>query len=73
MTPLEVVAVFAAGIGAGGINAVVGSGSLITFPTLLALGFPPIVANVSNNVGMVPGGVTGVVGYRPSSRGSATG
>ncbi|GIH70243.1 sulfite exporter TauE/SafE family protein [Sphaerimonospora thailandensis] len=69
MTPLEAVAVFAAGVGAGGINAVVGSGSLITFPTLLALGYPPIVANVSNNIGMVPGGITGVMGYRPELRG----
>lgn len=64
MTPWEAIAVFAAGIGAGGINAVVGSGSLITFPTLLAMGYPPIVANVSNNVGLVPGNVTGVLGYR---------
>ncbi|MEW9527643.1 sulfite exporter TauE/SafE family protein [Microbispora sp. NPDC049125] len=64
MTPLEAAAVFAAGVGAGAINAVVGSGSLITFPTMLAVGFPPIVANVSNNVGLVPGGVTGVLGYR---------
>lgn len=64
MTPWEAVAVFAAGIGAGGINAVVGSGSLITFPTLLAVGCPPIVANVSNNVGLVSGNVTGVLGYR---------
>lgn len=69
MTPLEAVAVFAAGIGAGGINAVVGSGSLITFPTLLAVGLPPIAANVSNNIGLVPGGVTGVVGYRPELKG----
>ncbi len=46
---------FAAGDRAGGINAVVGSGSLITFPTLLAVGYPPIVANVSNNIGLVPG------------------
>lgn len=64
MTPWEAVAVLAAGIGAGAINAVVGSGSLITFPTLLAMGYPPVVANVSNNVGLVPGGVTGVLGYR---------
>ncbi|MEZ0071626.1 sulfite exporter TauE/SafE family protein [Planotetraspora sp. GP83] len=69
MTPLEAAAVFAAGVGAGGINAVVGSGSLITFPTLLALGFPPIVANVSNNVGLVPGGLTGVLGYRAELKG----
>jgi hypothetical protein len=47
----------------------VGSGSLITFPTLLALGYPPIVANVSNNVGLVPGNVTGVLGYRAELKG----
>ncbi|MFC4529784.1 sulfite exporter TauE/SafE family protein [Sphaerisporangium dianthi] len=69
MTPSEVVAVLAAGVAAGGINAVVGSGSLITFPTLLALGYPPIVANVSNNVGLVAGGVTGVLGYRDELKG----
>jgi hypothetical protein len=64
VTAGEAVAVFAAGIAAGGINAVVGSGSLITFPTLLALGVPPITANVSNNVGLVPGGASGAYGYR---------
>ncbi|MEU1727560.1 sulfite exporter TauE/SafE family protein [Actinomadura sp. ATCC 39365] len=69
MTPWEMAAVFAAGIGAGGINAVVGSGSLITFPTLLAVGLPPITANVSNNIGLVPGGVTGVLGYREELKG----
>ncbi|MCG5215211.1 sulfite exporter TauE/SafE family protein [Streptosporangium sp. KLBMP 9127] len=69
MTPWEAVAVCAAGVGAGAINAVVGSGSLITFPTLLAMGYPPIVANVSNNVGMVPGGITGVLGYRAELKG----
>ncbi|WP_424528461.1 sulfite exporter TauE/SafE family protein [Sphaerisporangium viridialbum] len=69
LTPWEVVAVLAAGFAAGGINAVVGSGSLITFPTLLALGYPPIVANVSNNVGLVAGNVTGVLGYRAELKG----
>jgi uncharacterized membrane protein YfcA len=69
LTPLDAAAVFAAGMGAGAINAVVGSGSLITFPTLLAVGIPPIVANVSNNVGLVPGGVTGVLGYRAELKG----
>ena len=53
-----------AGIAAGAINAIVGSGSLVTFPTLLLLGFPPLVANVSNTVGLVPGSISGVVGYR---------
>ncbi len=69
MTPWEAVAVFAAGVGAGGINAVVGSGSLITFPTLLAVGLPPVVANVSNNVGLVPGNLASVLGYRAELKG----
>jgi len=53
-----------AGMAAGTINTVVGSGSLITFPTLLALGYPPVLANVSNNIGLVPGAISGVYGYR---------
>jgi len=61
---LDALAVFAAGIAAGTINTVVGSGSLITFPTLLTLGFDPVVANVTNTVGLVPGSVSGAVGYR---------
>jgi hypothetical protein len=53
-----------AGFGAGTINAVVGSGSLITFPTLIWVGLPPVVANVSNTVGLVPGAASGAWGYR---------
>lgn len=53
-----------AGVAAGTINTVVGSGTLITFPTLLAFGVPPVTANVSNTVGLVPGSVSGVLGYR---------
>ena len=64
MTALEAVLVGLAGVGAGAINAVVGSGTLITFPTLLAIGLPPVVANVSNTVGLVPGSVAGAWGYR---------
>jgi hypothetical protein len=60
----EIVAIFLAGVGAGAINAIVGSGSLITFPTLLAFGFPAVGANISNNIGMVSGGVSGTWGYR---------
>jgi len=60
----EAVAVFAAGIGAGTINTIVGSGTLITFPVLLAVGLPPITANVSNNLGLVPGSISGAIGYR---------
>ena len=64
MTFLEAIAVTAAGFAAGGVNAIVGSGSLITFPVLLAVGYPSVVANVSNTVGLVPGGISGVIGYR---------
>jgi uncharacterized protein len=58
------IAIFAAGIAAGTINTVVGSGTLITFPTLLAFGYAPVTANVSNTIGLVPGSVAGAVGYR---------
>ncbi|WP_414690439.1 sulfite exporter TauE/SafE family protein [Nocardioides sp.] len=57
-------AVLLAGMAAGTINAVVGSGTLITFPTLLAFGVAPVTANVSNTIGLVPGVASGVVGYR---------
>jgi uncharacterized protein len=64
MTELEALAVFVAGMAAGTINAVVGSGTLITFPVLLAVGYAPVTANVSNTVGLVPGSVAGSIGYR---------
>jgi uncharacterized membrane protein YfcA len=64
VTGLEAVGVFFAGIGAGTINTVVGSGTLITFPVLLAIGIPPVTANVSNTVGLVPASVSGAIGYR---------
>ena len=69
MSPWEAVGVFAAGIGAGTINTVVGSGTLITFPVLLAVGLPPITANVSNTLGLVPGSISGALGYREELRG----
>ncbi|MFE9409195.1 sulfite exporter TauE/SafE family protein [Streptomyces sp. NPDC006704] len=65
----EALAVFAAGIGAGTINTIVGSGTLITFPVLLATGLPPITANVSNSLGLVPGSISGAIGYRHELRG----
>jgi uncharacterized membrane protein YfcA len=64
MSPFEVLAIFAAGIVAGTINTVVGSGTLFTFPVLLGFGYAPVVANVSNTVGLVPGSATGAFGYR---------
>jgi uncharacterized membrane protein YfcA len=69
MSPWEAVGVFAAGIGAGTINTVVGSGTLITFPVLLAVGLPPITANVSNTIGLVPGSLSGALGYRAELKG----
>jgi uncharacterized protein len=53
-----------AGMLAGTINAVVGSGTLITFPVLLAFGYPAVTANVSNGLGLVPGSLSGAYGYR---------
>jgi len=64
-------AVAAAGLAAGAVNTIVGSGSLITFPTLLAVGLPPVMANVTNTVGLVPGSISGAVGYRRELRGQA--
>jgi hypothetical protein len=72
MSPLHAVAILAAGVVAGAINAVVGSGTLITFPVLLAFGYPPVVANVSNTIGLVPGSAAGAVGYRRELAGQRT-
>jgi uncharacterized membrane protein YfcA len=60
----EFVSIALAGLGAGMVNTVVGSGTLITFPVLLAFGYAPITANVSNTIGLVPGSASGAFGYR---------
>jgi uncharacterized membrane protein YfcA len=64
MSVWEIIAIAIAGVGAGMINTVVGSGTLITFPVLLAFGYAPVTANVSNTIGLVPGAVSGAIGYR---------
>jgi uncharacterized protein len=64
LSPLAALGIFAAGTAAGAVNTVVGSGSLITFPALLAAGYRPLVANQSNCLGLVPGSVSGAVAYR---------
>lgn len=69
MTTLEALLVLLAGVWAGGINTLVGSGSLVTFPVLLAVGYPPLTANISNNLGVVPGSISGAIGYRRELRG----
>src|SRR5579864_1358383 len=71
MPPLHALAIFAAGMAAGAINTLVGSGTLITFPILLAFGYPPVTANVSNTIGLVPGSVSGAIGYRRELAGQA--
>jgi uncharacterized membrane protein YfcA len=63
------VLVFVAGIGAGTLNTVVGSGTLLTFPALLAIGLSPVTANVSNTVGLTPGSLSGAIGYRAELEG----
>lgn len=63
------VLIAAAGLGAGAINTLVGSGTLITFPTLVALGYPPVTSTMSNAIGLVAGGVSGTWGYRRELRG----
>jgi uncharacterized protein len=64
LSPWEMAGLLGAGAVAGTVNTVVGSGSLLTFPTLLAFGYSPLVANVSNTVGLVPGSISGALGYR---------
>ena len=72
MGAAEIAAIAAAGMAAGAINTLVGSGTLITFPVLLAVGYSPVTANVSNTVGLVPGSVAGAVGYRRELAGYRT-
>jgi uncharacterized membrane protein YfcA len=64
MSAAEIVGIALAAVAAGAINTVVGSGTLITFPVLLAFGYAPVRANVTNTVGLVPGSVSGAIGYR---------
>ncbi|SDB90414.1 hypothetical protein GA0111570_107110 [Raineyella antarctica] len=70
MSPLEAVLIVLAGLAAGTINTVVGSGTLITFPTLLFLGFPPVAANISNSLGLSASGVTATRGSQEELRGT---
>jgi uncharacterized protein len=67
----EALAVLLGGVWAGTINTVVGSGTLVSFPILVAVGLPPVTANVSNSIGLVPGSVTGAWGYRRELAGQA--
>ena len=68
MTGWEHLALLGAGLGAGVMTSTVGVASLLSFPILIALGIPPVVANASNTVGLTPGAVTGSFGYRAELR-----
>jgi len=68
VTALDQLVVLAAGLGAGILTSTVGVASLLSFPILVALGLPPVVANASNTVGLVPAGLTGSFGYRAELR-----
>ncbi|MFC3487177.1 sulfite exporter TauE/SafE family protein [Amycolatopsis roodepoortensis] len=69
MTWWHAVVIFVAGLWAGTINTVVGSGTLVTFPVLVALGYSPLTATTSNAIGLAPGTVSGAIGYREELRG----
>lgn len=69
MSLSQAILIVFAGLGAGAINAVVGSGTLITFPTLVAMGYPPVTSTMSNAVGLVAGSVSGTWGYRRELQG----
>lgn len=65
----EIAVIALAGLWAGTINTVVGSGTLVTFPVLVALGFPPVTATTSNAIGLISGSITGAIGYRKELEG----
>ena len=64
MNPADLAVALTAGLVAGTMNAVVGAGSLVSFPLLLTLGLPPVTANATNTVGLLPGTAGAVTGYR---------
>jgi uncharacterized membrane protein YfcA len=66
----QILLVAAAGLIAGAINSIAGAGSLLTFPALLAAGLPPLQANISNSIGLVPGSLSGAWVYRGELRGN---
>jgi uncharacterized protein len=69
MSAADAVLLLLAGFGAGSVNAVAGGGSLISFPALLAVGYSPVTANVTNSIAVLPGYAGGAIGYRDELRG----
>ena len=64
MTPTDILLMGAGGFAAGAVNAVAGGGTFFSFPALLAVGLPPVVANASNSVALWPGSLAGAWAYR---------
>ncbi len=64
MTPLDMLLIGAGGFAAGAVNSVAGGGTFFSFPAMLAVGLPPVVANASNSVALWPGSLTGAWAYR---------
>jgi uncharacterized membrane protein YfcA len=69
VAPFALLGVAGAGVFAGAVNTIAGAGSLVTYPALVALGLPPLTANVTNDIGVVPGNLTGALGFRPEFKG----
>ena len=72
MTVTEGLALVAAGVAAGVISTVVGLASVVSYPALLAIGLPPLAANMTNTVSLLFTGVGAAVGSRPELTGQAT-
>ena len=64
MTPLDILLIGAGGFAAGAVNAIAGGGTFFSFPAMLAVGLPPVVANASNSVALWPGSLSGAWAYR---------
>jgi uncharacterized membrane protein YfcA len=64
MPASHIVLILLGGMGAGIFNGVAGGGSLISFPILLALGYPALTANITNTIGIWPGYVASAAGFR---------
>ncbi len=64
MTPLDILLIGAGGFAAGAVNAMAGGGTFFSFPAMLAVGLPPVVANASNSVALWPGSLSGAWAYR---------
>jgi uncharacterized membrane protein YfcA len=64
VTPLDLLELAGTGVVAGTVNTIAGAGSLLTFPVLIAVGLSPVAANVTNDIGVVPGNLTGTAALR---------